>query len=116
MRLIGRHNIAYSSLGSPEDNSIIQISIEERNNSRLRLMMGEDVMLNPAPVFSNDRCLAPVSARFALSHAGLPANDEAPSGPETRPFALRFARAPIVRSTIPCHRTGTAPTTAIGER
>ncbi len=39
-----------------------------------------------------DCCLVPVSARFAVSQSGLPENEEAPSGPETRPFALRFAR------------------------
>ncbi len=57
-------------------------------------MMGDDIILNPIPIFSNDRCLAPVSARFALSHAGLPANDEEPGSPATRAFALRFARTP----------------------
>ncbi|MGH3687482.1 MAG: type II toxin-antitoxin system VapB family antitoxin [Pseudonocardiaceae bacterium] len=42
----------------------------------------------------DDRCLVPVSARFALSQIGIPASEEVPSGAGTRPFALRFVRTP----------------------
>ncbi|MGH3889058.1 MAG: putative ATP-grasp-modified RiPP [Pseudonocardiaceae bacterium] len=47
-----------------------------------------------------------MSARFALSRAGLPASDEAPSGVDTRPFALRFARTPnrAVNDALPPYR------------
>jgi putative ATP-grasp target RiPP len=53
-----------------------------------------------------DRCLVPVSARFALGRSGLPTSEEGPSGIQTRPFALRFARTPnrAVNNPLPPYR------------
>lgn len=52
------------------------------------------MMLSSTAPVRDDRCLVPVSARFALSRVGLPTSEEFPSGVGTRPFALRFVRTP----------------------
>lgn len=53
-----------------------------------------------------DDPLVPVGARFPISRAALPTDDEPPSGPRTRPFALRFTRKPSPAATpsLPPHR------------
>lgn len=58
-----------------------------------------------APLVYDDP-LVPISGRFSLSRAGLPVSDQPPSGPTTRPFALRFARemSPAVSPALPAHR------------
>ncbi|MPZ64275.1 MAG: putative ATP-grasp-modified RiPP [Pseudonocardiaceae bacterium] len=58
-----------------------------------------------APRF-RDEPLVPVGGRFPLSGAQMPVNDEPPSGPTTRPFALRFAREPsrVDTPSLPPHR------------
>lgn len=50
--------------------------------------------------------LMSISARFSLSRAELPVSDEPPSGPTTRPFALRFVREPgsVVSPPLPPYR------------
>lgn len=53
-----------------------------------------------------DGPLVPVSARFSLSRPTPPVSDEPPSGPTTRPFALRFVRelSTALDPPLPPHR------------
>jgi putative ATP-grasp target RiPP len=64
------------------------------------------MMIGARARLKGDHCLVPVSAPFALSRAGLPTSEEAPSGVQSRPFALQFARTPnrAVNDPLPPYR------------